>query len=198
MENPACARDAWQNTVGGIYLPYGPFVLLALALLAVYIPEKDKLRLSVRCKLCGMVICRRCQRSAAEELVCAHCQSLLRKQSTMGYGVREDKRNRIKSYITQKRITATVLGYMLPGAGHFYAGQTFAGTAGILVSFLLILKTVMPLVFDGPWSFLLGSRIAACWAYGSLLLVYWCIMAMHARKIQGSSTEESLLLRIVS
>ena len=116
----------------------------------------------------------------------------------MGYGVREDKRNRIKSYITRKRITVVVLGYVLPGAGHFYAGQTLIGTAGMFVFFMLVLKTVMPLIFEGPWSFLLGSRIGACAAYGSLLLLYWCLMALYVRKIQDRSTEENLLLRIVS
>ncbi len=198
METPAYTRDAWQSAVGGICFPYGPFVFLAIILLAVYSAGKDKIRISVRCKLCGMVICRRCQRSACDDLVCAHCQSLLRKQSTMGYGVREDKRNRIKSYITRKRITIEVLGYVLPGAGHFYAGQTLIGTAGVFVFFMLLLKTSMPLISEGPWSFLLGYRIGACAAYGLLLLLYWCLMAVYVRKIQDRSTEENLLLRIVS
>jgi tetratricopeptide (TPR) repeat protein len=198
MDTPAYTRDAWQSAVGGIDFPYGPVVLLALVLLAVYLAGIDKIRIAVRCKLCGMVICRRCQRSASDDLVCSHCQSLLRKQSTMGYGVREDKRNRIKGFITRKRITVALLGYALPGAGHFFAGQTLIGTAGMFVFFLLVLKTVMPLVLEGPWYFLLGYRIGACAAYGSILLLYWCIMAVHVRKIKDKSTEENLLLRIVS
>jgi hypothetical protein len=172
--------------------------MLALVLLAVYSADKDKIRISLSCKLCGMVICRRCQRSGSADLVCSHCQSLLRKQSTLGYGVREDKRNRIKSHITRKRITVVALGYVLPGAGHFYAGQILSGTAGMLVFFLLVLKTVMPMFFAGPWSFLLGPRLIAVAAYGSMLLLYWCLMAFYVRKIQGTSTEENLLFRIVA
>jgi hypothetical protein len=79
-----------------------------------------------------------------------------------------------------------------------YAGQTFTGAAGLFVFFMLVLKTVMPLVFEGPWSFLLGSRIGACAAYGALLLLYWSLMALYVRKIQDGSTEENLLLRIIS
>ncbi len=153
ISTPAYTRDAWGYAFGGMYFPYDLFALLALALLTVYLPGKDKMRISVRCKLCGMVLCRRCQRTASDDLVCTHCQSLLRKQSTLGYGVREDKRNRIKSYITRKRITVVALGYILPGAGHFYAGQTLIGTAGMFVFFMLALKTAMPFVFEGPWSF---------------------------------------------
>ncbi|MBN2106385.1 MAG: tetratricopeptide repeat protein [Deltaproteobacteria bacterium] len=198
MATPAYTRDVWRSAVGGRYFPYDLFVLLALALFAVNIPDKDQVRIAVRCKLCGMVLCRRCQRSASDDLVCAHCQTLLQKQSSLGYGVREDKKNRIKSYITRKRITAVALGYVFPGAGHFYAGQTFIGTAGMLVFFMLVLKTIMPLVFEGPWSFLLGPRSIACAAYGAMLLLYWCLMAVHMRKIQDKSSEENLLLRIVS
>ncbi len=171
--------------LAALYFPYDLFILLALALLAVYIPGKDKIRISVRCKLCGMVICRRCQRTATDDLVCTHCQSLLRKQSMLGYGVREDKRNRIKSYITRKRITVVALGYILPGAGHFYAGQTLIGIAGMLVFFMLVLKTVMPFVLEGPWSFLLGSRIGTGAAYGSLLFVYWFFMTVSCTTNSG-------------
>jgi hypothetical protein len=87
---------------------------------------------------------------------------------------------------------------VFPGAGHFYAGQTLVGAAGMLVFFMLVLKTVMPFVFEGPWFFLLGPRVGASAAYGALLLSYWCLMAVHVRKMQDKSTEENLLLRIVS
>jgi tetratricopeptide (TPR) repeat protein len=198
MATPAYTRDVWRCAVGGMYFPYDLFVLLACALLAVKIQNKDKIRIAVCCKLCGMVICRRCQRSASDDLVCSHCQTLLQKQSSLGYGVREDKKNRIKSYITRKRITVVALGSVFPGAGHFYAGQTLVGAAGMLVFFMLVLKTVMSFVFEGPWFFLLGPRVGASAAYGALLLSYWCLMAVHVRKMQDKSTEENLLLRIVS
>ena len=198
MDMPAYTRDVWRCTVGGIAFPYGPFGFMILAMAAMFIAGRDRLRIAVRCKLCGKAMCRRCQRSAAADLVCAQCRSLLRRQSMIGYGVREDKMNRIKSYITRKRITAAVLGYALPGAGHFLAGQTIVGTAVMLVFFMLVLKAAMPLLFEGPWSFLLGFRFAACAVYGALLLLYWCSMALCVGKIQNRSTEENLLLKIVA
>jgi len=194
----AYARDAWRVMVGGSAFPYGPFGFLFLIAAAVSIAGRDKMRIALRCRLCGRTMCRRCQRSAAADLVCAHCHSLLRRQSTMGYGAREDKRSRIKSYIVRKRIIVAVLGYVLPGAGHFWAGKTVIGTAGMFVFFILLLKTFIPLIFDGPWSFLLGPRIAASAAYGAILLPYWCIMALYVRKIRTGSNEENLLLKIVS
>lgn len=197
-DNPAYTQDAWRSMVGGIAFPYGPLGFMILAVAAVFIAGRDSIRIAVRCKLCGKAMCRRCQRSAAADLVCAQCHSLLRMQSTVGYGVREDKMNRIKSYIKRKRITAAVLGYALPGAGHFCAGQTVMGTAGMLVFFMLLLKVVTPIFFEGPWDFLFGPRIFECAVYAALLLLYWGIMALYVPRIQTRSSEENLLLRIVS
>jgi hypothetical protein len=131
-------------------------------------------------------------------MVCAHCNSLLQKQSKLGYGAREEKMSGIKNYLNYKRMVGFAFGYAIPGAGRFWAGQSIAGSAGMVLFFFLLLKTLIPLTFEGPWDFLLGPRIAEFCFYAVLLMAYWIAMAISSRRLPTGTMEENLILRILS
>jgi len=191
-------QDIWRCMAGGVPLQNGPFILLALLFFMLYIAGNDRFRIAVRCKFCGKPICRRCQHSTVSSMVCIYCNSLLQKQSKLGYGVKEVKMSDIKQYLNFKRMIGLVLGYTIPGARHFWAGQSASGAIGMLIFFFLVLKTLIPLVLEGPWDFLFGPRIFEFSFYAILLLAYWITMAYFSRKIPTGTMEESLILKIIS
>ena len=191
-------QDIWRSLAGGVPYQNAPFVLIAVLFFMLYWAGNDRIRIAVRCKFCGKPICRRCQHTTVSNMICIYCNTLLQKQSKLGYGVREEKMADIKHYLNLKIMTGLVLGYAVPGAGPFWAGKSVQGSIGILIFFFLIIKTLIPLRLEGPWDFLFGPRVVECSFYAVLLLAYWSGMAWYSRKIPTGSMEESLILKIIS
>lgn len=191
-------QELWGFFAGGLPYQNSPFILLALLFFMLYIAGNDRFRIAIRCKFCGVSICRRCQHTTISNMVCIYCNSLLQKQSKLGFGAREKKMADIKRYLNYKKLSGLALGYAVPGAGHFWAGRSVQGAFGMLVFFFLVLKTLFPLMLEGPWTFLFGPRLYEFGFYAVVLLAYWIGMAYYSRKIPTGSMEESLILKIIS
>ncbi len=191
-------QDIWRRMAGGIAYSYGPFAFLALLIGILFLSDRERVRIAIRCKYCGKAICQRCQHATVSTTTCTHCTTLLQKQSKLGYAVREEKMAGIRQYLSRKRMIGLVFGYAVPGAGHFWTGHCIPGALGILIFFLLFMKTLIPLLFEGPWGFLFGPRILEFSFYGVLLLAYWFAMVSYFRSMPARTMEESLILKTIS
>ena len=92
-------NSIWDMFFAGLRLPFGTLAVLALLLLNLIFGDKNFLRIAAKCTLCGKIMCQRCQRNIAADILCLQCQNFLKKQDQLSFKQKDSKKIQIHAYV---------------------------------------------------------------------------------------------------
>jgi tetratricopeptide (TPR) repeat protein len=188
----------WNVFFAGLPIPVGSAAVIVLFIANLYWYRKDRFRIAVRCSVCGKPICRRCEKNAAGDVICAQCMTFLNKHDKLGFKEKETKAESIRRYLKRYKKTGAVLSAVIPGAGHVWNGMPVQGVLILLVFWTLIFRTVFALVCDGPWEFAVPPGPLGAAALVVFAAALWAVLAWAGLRTEGSVLRDNLALRYLS
>jgi len=179
---------------GWLRLPYGTLAILALLLLNLVYSVNDSVRIAAQCTLCGRVMCPRCQRNIAADILCFQCQNFLKKQDQLSYKQKDAKKVQIYAHIRLLRRWASCFSIVLPGMAHMWKGRIVLGSFLAFTFFWLLLQVVFVLFFRGSWYDLMYDRTVYGCLYAVLTVAVWLVLRSHIRSVKSPDIEDNVAL----
>jgi hypothetical protein len=189
-------RDLWHLTfnrarggstsllLGNIYsFIHGWISALLMLILAAFITLYGR-RVSssvYRCEKCGRIYCGYCEKKPEKNDVCLTCFRLLSQKTVMTPRERMARTLDIYRYRDYRSQVYRILSYVIPGSGHIYIGNAFAG----FVIQLLVLCFAFSLIF---WSFSVTPDSMSAyvsllqWLSAGLLLITYAFSFLTASR----------------
>jgi len=195
FEQGRLINSTWNMFFSGwLHLPYGTLAVLALLLFNLIFSVNDTVRIAAICTLCGRVMCPRCQRNIAADILCFQCQNFLKKQDQLSYKQKEAKKIQIHAYIRSLKSWALSFGFLFPGMAHVWKGRLVLGAMFSCIFFWLVGQAVLAMVVKGPWV----DLVYDWFSYGSLsavmAIIMWFALRYHARMVRSPDIEDNVAL----
>ncbi|MFC1592314.1 DUF6677 family protein, partial [Thermodesulfobacteriota bacterium] len=191
-------RPVWDLLFMGIPFPFGIAGVIFVFVLNAALARKEKLRAARRCNVCGKPICKRCQRHITTEIMCFQCMNFIKKKEQLSFKLKEEKILQIRNYVGKYRRVGTLLSRLLPGAGHLWKGKTTRGSVLMMIFFVFFLKGIAVLLLEGPWQFVLSSKIADLVPLLAFLAVFWIVVVIDALRQRSKEVDDNIALKNIA
>lgn len=179
---------------GMLRLPYGTLAILALLLFNLVFSVNDTLRIAAKCSVCGRVMCPRCQRNIAADILCFQCQNFLKKQDQLSYKQKDAKKGQIRAYVRGSRRWISILSCILPGMAHIWKGRFIVGVIFSFVFFWLAAQAVLCFFFEGPWYDVTYEAMTCSGVYATMGALLWFVQRAHVRSVRSPEIEDNVAL----
>jgi tetratricopeptide (TPR) repeat protein len=103
-----------------------PFIALFLGTLMYILNKRLKTR-AYRCKKCGTILCKKCERKVLWGNMCLRCYRSLIKLHELDAKERIARLQTVYEYQMRRRRIMSVLSFILPGSAQIYAGDVLKG-----------------------------------------------------------------------
>ena len=187
-------NSIWDIFFAGLRLPFGTLAVLALLLLNLIFGDKNFLRIAAKCTLCGKIMCQRCQRNIAADILCLQCQNFLKKQDQLSFKQKDTKKIQIHAYVRSIRRWIALFSIFLPGMAHVLKGRIIQGAVFSFLFFWLLCQCLFCFFFRGPWSDLEYSWIVCASICAMLAVILWFMLRAHIRIVRSPEIEDNVVL----
>jgi len=183
-------EELWNALFGGVPFSYGTVVVLCIVAVSFFVVSRDKMRIALRCRICGQPFCRRCQATLTEDVRCTQCVNFFKQQESPDRRIKEKTVSRITRHRTVSRIIETALALLFPGSCHVLKGYCIVGAVVLFVFSLLLLKTAAVVFLDAPWTFVISYKIPAAVSLSIVLAVLWFAAMRHGMQQKNKTMDE--------
>jgi tetratricopeptide (TPR) repeat protein len=187
-------NSIWNVFFAGLPLPFGTIAVLALLLLNLIFSVSDSFRVATRCTLCGKVMCLRCQRTIAADILCFQCQNFLKKQEQLSFKQKDEKKAQIRNHVRIFKNFVNILSIVLPGMAHVWKGRYVPGVIYSFIFFWFFFQAVFALTLRDPWRDIGSLWIFSCSLYTLISLLIWFVLRMHIRTVKSVELEDNIML----
>lgn len=179
LSNKELARLAFKRNAGyksSVFLGrtfsftnrvFSIFLLLLLAA-AFYMSDRFISHAAYRCRRCGMIFCRKCEKRLSHEDVCIKCFRTLIKVSELSPRKRIERILEIQRYRDNRNHLLKLLTLIFPGSGHIYYGWSVHGALILLLFTFFAFSTLLWFYIPIPVSVNIFKWLSAA----GLVLVY--------------------------
>lgn len=197
-DNGQSVRTFWNILFGGMPPAVAAMLLLAVFCVSLLAAAREQFRIALRCKLCGVVLCRRCQRTVGTEILCAQCHNFIQKQDKLPLKLRETKLREIQRRVDRYKAAGVWMSRVLPGAGHLWKGYCIRGILCAGVSIFLLLKTISGPFLTMPGSPAAGVVLAESGFLALVFVLWWIAMARDFRRLRSRDIADNVALKSVA
>jgi tetratricopeptide (TPR) repeat protein len=194
LEQRSLLNSIWNLFFAGLYLPFGTLAVLALLFFNLIFGDKNFLRIAAKCTLCGKIMCQRCQRNIAADILCLQCQNFLKKQDQLSFKQKDSKKIQIHAYIRSFRRWIAFFSIFLPGMAHVLKGSIIQGAFFSFLFFWLIFQALFSFFFRGPWIDLESSQLICASIFLILACILWLVLRAHIRTVRSTEIEDNVVL----
>jgi tetratricopeptide (TPR) repeat protein len=187
-------NSIWDLFFAGLRLPFGTSAVLALLLFNLIFSDKNFLRIAAKCTLCGKIMCQRCQRNIAADILCLQCQNFLKKQDQLSYKQKDSMKTKIHGYIRSFRRWIVLFSIFIPGMAHVLKGRFIQGTFFSFLFSWFLCQSIFSYFFRGPWSDIEYSRIVFAFIFLILAVILWFVLRAHIRTVRSTEIEDNVVL----
>lgn len=198
QDNDRSVGTFWNILFGGVPPAVAAVLLLVLFCVSLLAAAREKFRIALRCRLCGVVLCRRCQRTVGTEILCTQCHNFIQKQDKLPLKMRESKVREIQRRVDWYKGTGVWMSRVLPGAGHLWKGHCIRGILCTGVSVFLILKIAAGPFLTMPGSPARGIALAESGFLAVVLVLWWTAMVRSYRKLRSREIDDNVALKSVA
>ena len=184
----------WDMFFAGLRLPFGSLAILALLLFNLIFGDKNFLRIAAKCTLCGKIMCQRCQRNIAADILCLQCQNFIKKQDQLSFKQKDSKKIQISAYVRSFRRWISLFSIVLPGMAHVLKGRIVQGAVFSFIFFWLLIQALLGFFFRGPWSDIEYSWIVCASICALFAAILWLVLRAHIRTVRSTEIEDNVVL----
>jgi len=187
-------NSIWDLLFAGLRLPFGTLAVLGLLILNLVFSVRDTLRVAAKCTLCGRIMCLRCQRTIAADVLCFQCQNFLKKQDQLSFKQKDVKKTQIHAYIGSFRRWIALFSIFMPGMAHVFKGRFISGCLWCFLFFWLLNQAIFALFFRGLWYDVSIDWVVYSFFFALISALVWIILRSHVRAVRSPELEDNISL----
>jgi len=194
IEEPHLVNGIWTMFFSGLKLPFATLPVLALLLINIVFGIKNSVRLATKCTLCGKIMCQRCQRNIAADILCFQCQNFLKKQDQLSFKQKDEKKEQIQGYVSSFRRWFNLFSFFFPGMAHVMKGRFLLGVTLSFIFNWLLCQAVISVYARAPWADLTNEWLLSTVFFSVLAVIMWLVLRAHARTVRSPEIEDNVVL----
>ena len=187
-------NSIWGLFFGGLSLPFGTLAVLGLLLFNLVFSVNDTVRVAAKCTLCGRIMCLRCQRTIAADVLCFQCQNFLKKQDQLSFKQKESKKRQIQDYLRSFQRWIAIFSICMPGMAHVLKGRFLQGCVLCAVFFWLCMQSVLAFFLSSPWRDVSYDWIVQGALFALMAACMWLALRSHIRTVRSPELEDNVAL----
>lgn len=150
----ASDRASSVYTVNISTIPHKFIMVGALLMMAVfYLLSRQFKHMAYRCKRCGKILCKKCEKRIIWGHMCLHCYRSLIKLDELDAKERIARLLKVYQYKKKRRDIIKFISLILPGSGQIYAGSILNGLLFLWLFLFFLFIPIMNMIFVPETSF---------------------------------------------